>query len=110
AIILPWYAAYRDIKLSAKMMLILEFTSIAILTLLVVGVFFKTGLKVYIPQLTLSGFTVKGVFLAIVLAVFCNIGFESATSLGEEAKNPLKTIPRAVVGAVAIGSTFYVLS
>jgi amino acid transporter len=110
AILLPWYVAYRDIKLSAKMMLILEFTSIAILTLLVFGVFAKTGLKIYAPQLSLTGFTTKGFFLAIVLAVFCNIGFESSTSLGEEAKNPLKTIPRAVIGAVAIGSTFYVLS
>jgi amino acid transporter len=110
AVLIPWYIAYRDIKLSAKMMLILEFTSIALLTLVVLGVFAKTGVKVYVPQLTLSGFTTKGFFLAIVLAVFCNIGFESATSLGEEAKNPLKTIPRAVIGAVAIGSTFYVLS
>jgi amino acid transporter len=110
AILIPWYVAYRDIKLSAKLMLLLEFTSIALLTLLVLGVFAKTGVKVYAPQLSLGGFTTKGFFLAIVLAVFCNIGFESSTSLGEEAKNPLKTIPRAVIGAVAIGSTFYVLS
>jgi amino acid transporter len=110
AILIPWYVAYRDIKLSAKMMLVLEFTSIALLLLVVIGVFFKTGLAIYKPQITLDGFTSKGFFLAIVLAVFCNIGFESATSLGEEAKNPLKTIPKAVIGAVAIGSTFYVLS
>jgi amino acid transporter len=110
AILLPWYVAYRDVKLSAKLMLVLEFVSIALLLLLVLGVFAKTGFKVYLPQLRLDGFSSKGVFLAIVLAVFCNIGFESATALGEEAKNPLKTIPRAVLGTVVLASSFYVLS
>jgi amino acid transporter len=110
AILLPWYVAYRDIKLSAKLMLVLEFTSLALLTLLVFGVFAKTGFSVYVPQIKCTGFTASGFFLAIVLAVFCNIGFESSTSLGEEAKNPLKTIPRSVIGSVALCSTFYVLS
>jgi amino acid transporter len=110
AILLPWYVAYRDIKLSAKLMLVLEFVSMALLALLVIGVFAKTGLKVYVPQLKLQGFTAHGFFLAIVLAVFCNIGFESSTSLGEEAKNPLKTIPRAVIFATVVASTFYVFS
>jgi amino acid transporter len=110
AIVLPWYVAYRDIKLSAKLMLFLEFSSLALIMLLVIGVFAKTGMSVYVPQIKLTGFSASGFFLAIVLAVFCNIGFESSTSLGEEAKNPLKTIPRAVTGSVALCSTFYVLS
>ncbi|HUB24593.1 MAG TPA: APC family permease, partial [Tepidisphaeraceae bacterium] len=110
AILIPWYVAYRDIKLSARLMLVLEFTSMALIGLLVIGVFARTGMKVYVPQITLSGFTAKGFFLAIVLAVFCNIGFESSTSLGEEAKNPLKTIPRAVILATVVASTFYVFS
>jgi amino acid transporter len=110
AILIPWYIAYRDIKLSAKLLLILEFTSMALVALLVIGVFAKTGVSVYVPQLALKGFTANGFFLAIVLAVFCNIGFESSTSLGEEAKNPLKSIPRAVIFATVVASIFYVLS
>jgi len=110
AILIPWYIAYRDIKLSARMMLILEFTSMALIAVLIVGVFMKTGVSVYVPQIKLQGFTAQGFFLAIVLAVFCNIGFESSTSLGEEAKNPLKSIPRAVILATVVASTFYVLS
>ncbi|MDP9173507.1 MAG: APC family permease [Planctomycetota bacterium] len=110
AIILPWYVAYRDVKLSAKLMLWLQFGSMALIMLVMIAVFMKTGLKVHIPHLTLQGFTAKGFFLGLVLAVFCNIGFESSTALGEEAKNPLKTIPRAVIGATVISSTFYVLA
>ena len=110
SILVPWYVAYRDIRLSAKMMLYLEYTSMGLVMLLVLGVFFKTGIKVHMPQIRLEGFTTKGFFLGIVLAVFCNIGFESSTALGEEARNPLKTIPRAVIGACLIAGIFYVLS
>ena len=110
AIIIPWYVAYRDIRLSAKMMLWLEYGSMALIAMLVVGVFAKTGLAIHMPHLKLEGFTLKGFFLGLVLAVFCNIGFESSTALGEEARNPLKTIPRAVIGATVIASIFYVLS
>ncbi len=110
AILLPWYVAYKDIRLSAQMMLWLEYGSMALIALLVIGVFAKTGLSVHLPHLKLQGFTLKGFFLGMVLAVFCNIGFESSTALGEEAKNPLKTIPRAVIGATVIASIFYVFS
>jgi amino acid transporter len=44
-----------------------------------------------------------------VLALFSFVGFESATALGEEARNPLKTIPRAVLqSAVGLGILFVV--
>jgi len=110
AIVLPWYVAYRDIRLSARLMLILEFSGMALISILVLAVFSKTGFHVYAPQLSLQGFSFHGLFLGLVLAIFANIGFESSTTLGEEAKNPLKTIPRAVVGAVAIAAVFYILS
>lgn len=110
AIVAPWYVAYRDIRLSARLMLILEFSGMALISLLVLAVFLKTGFHVYVPQLTLQGFTFHGLFLGLVLAIFANIGFESSTALGEEAKNPLKTIPRAVIGAVVIAAVFYIFS
>ena len=45
----------------------------------------------------------------MVFAILAFIGFEASAPLGEEAKNPRRTVPRAVVGsALAIG-LFYVL-
>ena len=45
----------------------------------------------------------------MVFAILAFIGFEASAPLGEEAKNPRRTVPRAVVGsALAIG-IFYVL-
>src|SRR3954465_6747083 len=49
-----------------------------------------------------------GVFKGMVFAILAFIGFEAAAPLGEEARNPRRNIPRAVVGsAIAIG-IFYV--
>ena len=48
-------------------------------------------------QLHLRGMTGGGLRLGLVLALFSFVGFESATTLGAEARNPLKTIPRAVM-------------
>ncbi|HTV74039.1 MAG TPA: APC family permease [Candidatus Acidoferrales bacterium] len=109
AVLVPWYIAYRDIRLSAKMMLILEFSSMILIGIVVLAVFARSGPAVYAPQFTLQGFTFNGLFLGMVLAIFANIGFESSTALGEEAKNPLVTIPRAVMGAVVVAAIFYVL-
>jgi amino acid transporter len=51
----------------------------------------------------------SGVFKGMVFAILAFIGFEAAAPLGEEARNPRRTVPRAVVGsAIAIGA-FYVL-
>jgi amino acid transporter len=45
----------------------------------------------------------------MVFAILAFIGFEASAPLGEEAKNPRRTVPRAVIGsALAIG-IFYVL-
>jgi len=51
----------------------------------------------------------NGVFRGMVFAILAFIGFEAAAPLGEEAKNPRRTVPFAVVGsALAIG-LFYIL-
>jgi amino acid transporter len=110
AILVPWYIAYRDIRLSTKLMLILEFSGMALIALMLIPVLLKIPAHIYLPQLTLKGFSFNGLFLGLVLAIFADIGFESSSTLGEEAKNPLRTIPRAVIGAVVIACTFYVVS
>src|SRR5690348_8261219 len=51
----------------------------------------------------------SGVFKGMVFAILAFIGFEASAPLGEEAKHPRRTVPRAVIGsAIAIG-LFYVL-
>ena len=49
----------------------------------------------------------SGLRLGLVLALFSFVGFESATTLGAEARNPLKTIPRAVIQSSVLAGAFF---
>jgi amino acid transporter len=51
----------------------------------------------------------SGVFRGMVFAILAFIGFEAAAPLGEEAKHPRRTVPRAVVGSAILIGLFYVL-
>jgi amino acid transporter len=51
--------------------------------------------------------TGSGLRLGLVLALFSFVGFESATTLGSEARNPLKTIPRAVIQSAILSGAFF---
>ena len=54
-----------------------------------------------------NGFS--GIFQGAALAFFAYMGFEMIVKLGEETKDPQKTIPRAIVLSVIITSIVYVL-
>jgi amino acid transporter len=51
---------------------------------------------------------VHGSLLAIVFGIFTFAGFESATTLGEEARDPSRTIPRALMISMLVLGVFYV--
>jgi len=51
----------------------------------------------------------NSVFHGILFAVTLFIGFEAAASIGEEAREPRKAIPVALIGSVALAGLFYLL-
>ena len=104
-----WYAAYKDIKLSAMAMLWLEGVSIALILLLGILIWAHAGFAIDFSQLTLQGAKPGGIAMGLVLVVFGFSGFESATSLGDEAKRPLKTIPKSVMGSAILAGLFFTL-
>lgn len=108
--IVAWQAAYRGVQVSAIVMLVLEAVSVAVICVLVGIVLFKHGPTLDAAQLTIRGGFPGGVGLAIMFAVFSFVGFESATAFGAEAKRPLVTIPRAVLGSVLFVSVFFIVS
>lgn len=102
-----WFFAYRDVQLSARLMLILEGISVLLISIVVLATIFTHPIDLTV--LTLQGVDLGGLRLGLVLAIFSFVGFESATSLGTEAKNPLVTIPRAVLrSAIFVGAFFVV--
>jgi len=81
-----------------------------LLIVIVVGILlWKQGLHLDWPQASLAGVTPQKVRQGVMLALFSFVGFESATTLGSEAKDPLKTIPRAVVRSAAVCGIFFIV-
>jgi amino acid transporter len=106
---LAWYVAYRDIQLSTVVMLTLEVASVSLIILVGGMVLSKKGYVIDTAQLTLHGAQPGGIVGGLVLAVFSYVGFERATTLGEEAQHPLCSIPRAVLISTGMSGMFFIL-
>jgi amino acid transporter len=104
---LIWYVAYKDIRLSANLMLVLEGISMVLILILGIFVLVKRLTVFDWPQIQLSGIHFEGLRLGLILAIFSYVGYESATALGEEAKRPLVNIPRAVLLSPLISGMFF---
>ena len=106
-----WWLAYRDVELSTKFMLTLEGASVGIVMLIAVLFFARTGRVADAHQFSTAGLTASGLVQGLVLAFFSFVGFESATALGHEARDPLRTIPASVlVTVIAVGAFFTFMS
>jgi amino acid transporter len=101
--------AWRDVKISARLMLWIEAVSVTLIMTVVVLVLVRHGLHLDWTQLRLRGMTGSGLRLGLVLALFSFVGFESATTLGAEARSPLKTIPRAVIQSALLAGAIFIL-
>ena len=103
------WIAYRDVEISARLMLWIEVTSLVLIIAVVSLLLFRNGMHWDWDQLGLRGVTGRNLRLGLVLALFSFVGFESATTLGAEARNPLKTIPRAVILSAVLGGVFFTI-
>jgi amino acid transporter len=100
--------ALRNVRLSTGAMLGLEGLSILLVLLLCVSVLIHLGLQVDLSQLHMEGLSMKGFNAALLIGILSFAGFETSSALGEEAKDPLKTIPRALITTPLITGTFFV--
>jgi amino acid transporter len=103
------YAAYRDVKLSSRVGLILEVISVGIM--IVITAFFVRvqGTVIDPPQLKIASFSYGGVFSALPFVIFSFVGFESSATLAKESANPRRNIPLAVIGCAAFAGIFFTL-
>lgn len=104
------WIACRDVKISARMMLWIEAVSLLAILVVVVTVLKRQGMHGDWDQLQLRGVNGSGLRLGLVLALFSFVGFESATTLGAEARDPLRTIPRAVIQSAIIAGGFFIVT
>jgi amino acid transporter len=102
-----WFLAYKDITFSTILMLVFEGVSVALILMLAFLALTKTGVA-DAAQLHPVGHGLKDIGLGVVVAIFSLVGFECATAFGEEAREPLKTIPRAVIASLLLTGAFFV--
>ncbi len=94
---LAWLPAYRDIKLSTKVMLGAEAISVSVIVTILGIALWRSGHALDHAQLHLAGAHFPQFKMGFVLAFMMLAGFESATTLGEEAQSPTRTIPRVMM-------------
>ena len=102
------YCAWKNVALSAKVMLIFEGVSMTLITLLCLVALAQHGFTVDPTQVDTHHLPFSSLGLGVVVAIFSLVGFESATAFGDEARNPLKSIPRAVWLSLVISGVFFV--
>ena len=99
-IVMAWAVAHHDIKLSTKVMLTIEFSSVIVMIAIIGMAMVKSGAWVDRAQLRVEGAKLSGVQFAMVFGFMTLAGFESVTALGEEASRATRTIPRVIVSCL----------
>jgi amino acid transporter len=111
--VIVFLLTYRDIRLSTTAGVILGGFEIAVFGGLALWMLFSNAgdlnAQPFNPHHAVGDWS--GVFKGMVFAILAFIGFEAAAPLGEEAKRPRFTIPRAVIGScLAIGIFYFICS
>jgi amino acid transporter len=113
AILLVGILGYRQVDLSAKVLIVLvalEYIIVFVVTLAILfaGGHETTGLAVNIFDF--NALTTGSLTAAILFCFGSFIGIEATTIYGEEARDPEKTIPRATYLAVLMIGVFFVFT
>jgi amino acid transporter len=103
-----FFIAYKDIKISTLITLGLEAFSIFFIMILAFIVLGHHHFAIDTSQFSMKGTSLLTLGMGVVVAIFSLVGFESSTAFGEEAVNPLKTIPRSIIWSLIITASFFV--
>jgi amino acid transporter len=102
--------ALLDVRVSTRVQLVLAVAGVAAVLLMAVAITVDGGDSGLSLTPLDPGALAPGAKLwsAVVLGFTGFIGFEAAAVLGEEVRDPLRAIPRAVLAAVLVALVFYV--
>jgi amino acid transporter len=109
-VLAAWWPAFHDVKLSTKVMLIAESVSLLGIVFILGAAMLATHRWVDRSQFTLEGGSFSKVQLGFVLVFMTLSGFESTTTLGEEAKSATRALPRVMLLCVVPTGLFFIAS
>src|SRR5579859_4659647 len=100
-----------------NLLLTVEVTTVALILVVTAVVFIKLishsapggnhfTMSVFSPQ---HGVGISALFLGVVFGFLSFAGFEASSTLGEEAHNPTKDIPRAIMSVAIFGGIYFVI-
>jgi amino acid transporter len=107
-VLMAWWPSHHDIKLSTKVMLAAELTSILGIVVILGAAMVGSHRWVDRSQLHLEGVGFHQFQLGFVLIFMTLAGFESTTTLGEEAKKATRTLPRVMFLCILPTGAFFV--
>ena len=101
-----WFLTYRGITISTRTGVILGAVEIAIFLVVSLLLIIKAGsgntFSVFVPS---SG--LQPALQGMVFSLLAFVGFEAAAPLGEEARDPKRTVRQAVIGSCVLIGLFY---
>ena len=107
--LLLWWLIYSGVQLSTRTGVVLGAIEISIFVfvsvVLIINAGSKNTLSVFIP----GDEGIQPAFQGMIFCLLAFIGFEAAAPLGEEAREPRRTIPKAVIWSTIGVGAFYVL-
>jgi amino acid transporter len=110
---LIWFINSRGIAESARAALIFLVIEVGVLFGLFVTVLGRggdAGLSLSSFNPGAGGVGISGLSVGMLWGILYFVGFESAATLGEEARNPSRTIPRALFTGVIVLGLFYIFA
>jgi amino acid transporter len=107
--LLLWWLIYSGVQLSTRAGVVLGVIEISIFVFISVLMIANAGNRNTIDVFIPGAEGIQPAFQGMIFCLLAFIGFEAAAPLGEEARDPRRTIPKAVIwSTIGVGS-FYVL-
>jgi amino acid transporter len=112
SMLLAWWLAHRDMRLSGRLMLALEGAAVLGILALCLSILRQVHPEAgkirdsFRPSAAFGGWS--GMGLGMVFSILCYAGFEGAATLGEETQHPRRNIPIALLGTVLGSGVFFV--
>jgi amino acid transporter len=111
--LLIFVVLYLGVQLSTRVQLTLSLVSVVVVLAFFIKVIIDLGskndfAKTLNPSSSSTGWS--GVLFGVLYGVLIFVGFETAANLSEEAADPKRMIPRAVITSVIVVSIFYLIA
>lgn len=101
----------REVKMSARLLLLIELLTVGVIIALLAIVLVKApGGPVDRDQFRFTGFSASAILATAGFSVFSIAGFDHAATLGREARHPKRAISVAVIGSVLVCVVLYIVA